>query len=96
MSIGLADKVDEGKLVLLGEHARDLRRSDVAEVDEDLAEPLAGGLLVAERLLELLDGERAVAKQERSERGPGMCCSFHFAPVIGRATPRHEVVIAHR
>ena len=69
--------------------------SHVAEVDENLAEPLAGGLLVAQRLLELLDGERAVAKQERSQGGPRMCGSFHFAPVIGRAAPRHEVVIAH-
>ena len=70
--------------MLLGEDAGDLRRGDVAAVDEDLAEALAGGLLVAERLLELLDGEGAVAQEKRSERGPGMCCCFHFAPVIGR------------
>ena len=61
MSTGLAGEVDEGKLVLLGKHARDLRRSDVAAVDEDLAEALAGGVLVTERLLELLDREGGVA-----------------------------------
>ena len=73
----LAGEVDERELVLLGEDAGDLRRRDVSPVDEDLAEPLAGGVLLTESLLELLDGEGAVAQKKRSERGPGMCCCFH-------------------
>ena len=80
----LANEVDERKLVLLGEHARHLRRRHEAQVDEQLTEPLAGGLLVIQRLLELLDGERAVAEQKRSQSRPRMCSSFHFLPVIGR------------
>ncbi len=65
--------------MLLGEDAGNLRGGDEAAVDEDLAEALAGGILLVERLLELLDGEGAVAEEERSERGPGMCCCFHSA-----------------
>ena len=80
----LADEVDERKLMLLGEHPRHLCWGHKAFVDENLAEPLAGGLLVLQRLLELLDAERAVAEQKRSQGRPRMCSSFHFLPVIGR------------
>ena len=62
----LADEVDEGELVLLGEHPGNLRGGHKAEVDENLAEPLAGGLLVLQGRLELLDGECAVAEQKCS------------------------------
>ena len=62
----LADEVDERELVLLGEHPGNLCGSHKAGVDENLAEPLAGGLLVLEGLLELFDGECAVAEQKRS------------------------------
>ena len=52
--------------MLLGEHPGHLCGGHEAEVDENLAEPLAGGLLVLQGRLELLDGECAVAEQKRS------------------------------
>ena len=77
--------------MLLGEHPRHLCGGHKAVVDENLAEALAGGLLVLQRLLELLDAERAVAEQKRSQGRPRMCSSFHFLPVIGRVAPRDEI-----
>ena len=68
----LAGKIDEGELVLLGENAGHLRLRHIATVDEDLAEALPRGFLVADRLLELVDRERAVTQEQRSEHGPGM------------------------
>lgn len=69
--------------MLLGEDARDLGGRDEAAVDEDLAQALRRRSLLLERELELLDGQRAVAEEERAERGPGMCCGFHLGRVIG-------------
>ena len=53
--------MEEGSSCCSASTIGDLLLRAVAVLDEDLAEALAGGVLVAERLLELLDREGGVA-----------------------------------
>ena len=56
--------------VLLGERARQRGAGDVAALDQDLAEPLAGRLLRRQRVLELLVGQEALLDEKRAKRAP--------------------------
>ena len=53
---------------LLGERGAEHAFGDDAELDEDLAEPLAAGRLRAERVAELLAREVAALDEQRAER----------------------------
>ena len=54
--------------VLLGEESRDVARRYPAAGDDDLADPMAGDVLLGERLLELLRRQHALSYEERPER----------------------------
>lgn len=54
--------------MLLRERARDVLRLRPAALDDDLADAVAGSLLLGERLLELLAGQEPPADEERAER----------------------------
>ena len=63
-------EVDELEVVLLREALRDRDAARPAVLDDDLAEPAAGGLAFPERLLELARRDQPVAQQEDPERQP--------------------------
>src|SRR5437868_165152 len=63
--------------VLLGERAGQGRMRHEAELDDGLAEPLAGRGLLLERALELLLGQEALLDQKTPEGPPGGGSRFH-------------------
>ena len=90
-------KLDERKLVLLRQHACDLRAGGGAALDEDLAEPLARAALYRERRLEVGLGEEPVAQEQSPQRRPGLVGGFHATSDIGgSARNREEAAAAGR
>ena len=75
-------EVDVLEPVLLGERTGEVLRRDPAVRDDDLAEPLAGQLLLLERALDLLDAEQAAVDQQRAEVLPGEVGRFHLACIV--------------
>jgi hypothetical protein len=57
-------EVDVLEPVLEGERVGELLRRDPAVADDDLAEPLAGQLLLLEGALDLVDREQAAVDQQ--------------------------------
>ena len=83
-------QLDEGKLVLLGEDAGNLRAGRCALRNEDLADPAGGiGTFLLECRFELRGGDRAVANEQRAKRRPGRLSRFHHR-VIGTRGTSHE------
>ena len=67
--------------VLRGERARQLRARDEAALDDRLAEPLAGALLLLERLFELLTREEPLLDKDATERSPRDAGRFHMRSI---------------
>ena len=60
--------------------------------DDDLAEPLAGELLLLEGLLDLVHGQQAAVDQQRAEVLPGQVGRFHLACIVNSETEVKAVV----
>jgi hypothetical protein len=73
-------ELDERELVLLREHACDLRPGDEASLDEDLAQARAGRALLGERGFEILPPEEPLANEHVSQYRPGVMGRFHRQP----------------
>src|SRR4030095_185918 len=63
--------------VLRGERCRQLRTRDEAAFDDRLAPPLAGHLLLRERLLELVVGQQTLLDEQPPEGTPCDVGRFH-------------------
>src|SRR5581483_2561516 len=70
-------ELEEVERELVGEGARDLLARHPAPLDEELAEPPAGPLALAERDLELLGVDQPGANEQRADRNPGVNLVHH-------------------
>ena len=105
-------EVDVLELVLLGEGARDRALGRQAELDHDLAQPLAGRRLRLERAVQLLLGEDASVDQQLAERDPpeardrvlmgslsagwAVSSTLRNGDAVGGTSPAHPVTSASR
>ena len=63
-----AAEIDDGEPELLGEHVGERAFAEQSELDEEVAEPLAGGGLLRQRLAQLVLGHEPAADEELAQR----------------------------